>query len=93
MDAVRKNVVEGRVEIKIDVDVAVAPDRYVLYLMDNCSGTAVRNRHLKLGGEEDRQLAAIMSNLCNPRRHHITPTKVQLKCPCTLQATMEEKKN
>ena len=44
--------------------------------MDNCSGTAVRNRHLKLGGEEGKQLAAIMSILCNPRRRRIIPTRV-----------------
>ena len=53
LDAVRKEVAVDRVEIKIDIDAVFAPARYVLYLMDNCSGSAVRNRHLKLGNEED----------------------------------------
>ena len=57
--------------------------------MDNCSGSAVRNRHLKLGGE-DKQLAAIMSILCHPCLRCITPTKVPLKRLCILQATIEE---
>ena len=60
MDAVRKEVAVERVEIKIDIDAVFVPSRYVLYLMNNCSGSAVRNRHLKLGGAEDKQLAAIM---------------------------------
>ena len=92
MDAVQKEVAVDRVEIKIDIDAVFVPSRYVLYLMDNCSGTAVRNRHLKLGGEEDKQLAAIMSILCNPCRRRITPTRVPLERPCILQATIEEKK-
>ena len=50
-------------EIEIEIDAGFAPARYVLYLMGNCSGSAVRNRHLELGGEEDKQLAAIMSIL------------------------------
>ena len=79
-------------EIKIDIDAVFAPARYVLYLMDNCCGSAVRNRHLKLGNEEGKQLAAIMSILCNPCRCRINPTRVPLKRPCILQATIEEKK-
>ena len=79
-------------EIKIDIDAVFVPARYVLYLMDNCSGSAVRNRHLKLGDEKDKQLAAIMSILCNPCRRCITPTRVSLKRPCILQATINEKK-
>ena len=92
LDAVRKDVAVNGVEIKIDIDAVFAPPRYVLYLMDNCSGSAVRNRHLKLGNEEDKQLAAIRSILCNPCRRRITPTRVPLKRPCILQATIEEKK-
>ena len=79
-------------EIKIDIDAVFEPARYVLYLMDNCSGSAVRNRHLKLGNEGDKRLAAIMSILCNPCRCRITPTRVPLKRPCILQATIEDKK-
>ena len=55
-----KEVAADRVEIKIDINAVFAPARYVLYLMDNCSGSAVRNRHLKLGKEENKQLAALM---------------------------------
>ena len=59
MDAVRKEIAVERVEIKIDIDKVFAPSRYVLYLMNNCSGSAVRNRHLKLGGAEDKQLVRL----------------------------------
>ena len=79
-------------EIKIDINAVFAPARCVLYLVDNCSGSAVCTRHLKLGNEEDKQLAAIMSILCNPCRRRITPTRVSFKSPCILQATIEEKK-
>ena len=41
MYAVRKEVAVDRVESKIDIDAAFAPSRYVLYLTDKCSGTAV----------------------------------------------------
>ena len=82
----------ARVEIKIDIDAVFAPARYVLYLIDNISGSAVLNRHLKLGDKEDKQLAVIMSVLCNHRRRRITPTRVLLKRPCILQATIEDKK-
>ena len=92
MNAVRKEVDVDGVEIKIDIDAVFAPSRYVLNLMDNCSGTAVHNRHLKLGNEDDKQLATIMSILCNPCRRRITPTRVPLKHPCILQATIEEQK-
>ena len=91
-DAVRKEVAADRVEIKIDIDAVFAPSRYVLYLMDKCSSTAVYYRHLKLGGEEDKQLAASMSILCNPRLRRITPTRVPLKRPCIVQATIEGEK-
>ena len=47
------------VEINIDIDAVFAPAHYILYVMDNCSGNAACNRHLKLGGKEDKQLAAI----------------------------------
>ena len=81
-----------RVESKVDIDAVFAPSRYVLYLMDNCSGPAVRNRHLKRGNEEDKQPAAIISILCNLCRRRITPTRVPLKRPCNFQATIAEKK-
>ena len=92
LDAIGKEVTINRVKIKIDVDAVFAPARYVLYLMDCCSGSAVCNSDLKLGGEEDNQLATTMSILCNPRRHRVTPIRVPLKRPCGLQGTIEKKK-
>ena len=40
MEIVKKEVAGDRVEVKIDVDAVFAPLCYVLYLMDNSSGTA-----------------------------------------------------
>ena len=92
MDAVRKEVDVDRVEIKIDIDAVFAPDCYVLYQTDNYSGTVICNRHPKLSDEEDIQLAAIMSILCNQCCRSSTLTRVPLKRPSVLQATEEEKK-
>ena len=80
-----------RVEVKMDVEAVFAPSRYVLYLMDYPSGITVRSRQHKLGAEEEKQLTAIMSILCNSRRN-LNPTKLPIKRPCTLLAETEEKK-
>ena len=95
LDAVQKEVAVDRVEIKIDIDAVFAPARFVLCLMNNCSGSVVRNRHPKLGGNEDKELAAIMNILCNPRRCRNTPTRIPLERPYSVYSPSDnpEKKN
>ena len=90
MEAVIMEEAVNKVDVKIDVDAVFAPSCYVLYLLDNSSGITVRNRQHKLGAEEEKQLTAIMSILCNPRRN-LNPTKLPTKRPCALQAETEEK--
>ena len=91
LEAVKQEVAVDRVEVRIDVDVVFSPSRYVLYLMDNSSGTVVRNRQFKLGTEEEKQLTAIMSILCNPRSN-LNPTRLPMKRPNPQQIETAEKK-
>jgi len=83
-EAVKKEVAVDGISVKIDIDNAViVPTRYVLFLMNNSSGTVVRNWQFKFGPEQEKQLTAILSVLCKPYRR-LTPARVPLKRGCAL---------